>query len=226
MTRKRKSTETLNLPPPFRLESPRGAEAFAHACEIAGPEESGTLVWEERGDAATFALVLEPEQPLRTARRVFYAGMIALGDALAALGVRDVAYEWPDAVRTGGALAGGARLAWPQGADEEALPDWLVFGATIRAEAFGPDEDAHEDDPSGAARLVDLFARRFLAALDHWHEAGFPALMEKYEKRLPPGHSGTFTEDGDLPDQTLADGLRQPSWLDAQGRVRTALRKR
>ena len=40
--------------------------------------------------------------------------------------------DWPDAVRIDNGLVGGGRLAWPEGADEDAPPQWLVFGAMIR----------------------------------------------------------------------------------------------
>ena len=39
---------------------------------------AGTLVYVGRFDLAEFAVVLEPEEPLRTARRALYAGMVAL----------------------------------------------------------------------------------------------------------------------------------------------------
>ena len=49
------------------------------------PQGAGTLVYVGRFDLAEFAVVLEPEEPLRIARRTFYAGMAALADALAAM---------------------------------------------------------------------------------------------------------------------------------------------
>ena len=60
--------------------------------------------------------------------------MVALGDALAALAPpeKPIVIEWPDAICVDGGLVGGGRLAWPEHADERAVPDWLVFGAAIR----------------------------------------------------------------------------------------------
>src|SRR5256886_17710103 len=75
----------LDLPPPYRLITLREVgDAFAHACAIAADEGAGTLVYVGRFDLAEFAVVLEPDEPLRLARRAFYAGMVALADALAA----------------------------------------------------------------------------------------------------------------------------------------------
>ena len=79
---------------------------------------AGTLVYVGRFDLAEFAVVLEPDEPLRTARRAFYAGMAALADALAAHAPpeKPIAFDWPDAIRVDGGLVGGGRLAWPDGA--------------------------------------------------------------------------------------------------------------
>src|SRR6516165_12490884 len=125
----------LDLPPPFRAIALREAgNAFAHAIAIADAEGAGTLVHVGRFDLAEFALVLEPEETLRTARRVFYAGMLALADALAAHAPpeKPISFDWPDAICVDGGLVGGGRLAWPAAAAEDEIPSWLVFGAVIR----------------------------------------------------------------------------------------------
>ena len=105
-------------------------------------EGAGTLVWVGRFDLVEFALVLEPDEPLRSARRALYAGMAALADALAvhAPPEKPIAFDWPDAIRVDGGLVGGGRLAWPTGAAEQEPPPWLVFGATIRTVAMGESE--------------------------------------------------------------------------------------
>jgi hypothetical protein len=58
-------------------------DSFAHAMRVAPREGAGTLVHVGRFDLAEFAVVLEPEEPLRSARRALYAGLAALADALA-----------------------------------------------------------------------------------------------------------------------------------------------
>jgi len=78
------SKPALDLPPPFRLVTLREVgDAFAHATHVAGEEGAGTLVYVGRFDLVEFALVLEPDEPLKTARRALYAGLAALADALA-----------------------------------------------------------------------------------------------------------------------------------------------
>src|SRR5215212_10188171 len=129
------SAPALDLPPPFRLVTLREVgDAFAHACGIAAQEGAGSLVHVGRFDLAEFAVVLEPEEPLRTARRALYAGMTALADALAAHAPpeKPIAIVWPDAIRVDGGLVGGGRLGWPTDAADDDVPAWLVFGGMIR----------------------------------------------------------------------------------------------
>src|SRR5262249_36119292 len=133
----------LDLPPLFRLVTLREVgDAFAHAQQIAADEGAGTLVYVGRFDLAEFAVVLEPEEPLAQARRAFYIGCAALADALAgpAPPEKPLAFDWPGTIRVDHGLVGGARLAWPKGCDEKAVPDWLVFGAMIRTVSMGEEE--------------------------------------------------------------------------------------
>jgi hypothetical protein len=184
--------EALNLPPPFKLVTLREVgDAFVHARSIAGPDTAGTLVYVGRFDLVEFALVLEPEDTLAGARRVHYAGMVALADALAAFAPpeKPIEIDWPDTVRVDGGIVGGGRLAWPEGAPEDAVPDWLVFGATIRTVSLGADEPglhplsaALEDegfDGLESGRLVESFARHFMLALDTWYEQGFAGMAKQ-----------------------------------------------
>ena len=120
----------LTLPPLYTAVRLRElGDAFAHAVELAPRQGAGTLVHVGRFDLAEFALVLEPEEKLAQARRVFYAGMAALADALASSAPPETAIniEWPDALYVNGlarAKAGdkaGARERWTKA--QSALPD-------------------------------------------------------------------------------------------------------
>src|SRR5215510_11544052 len=107
------SAPALDLPPLFRLVTLREVgDAMAHATAVAAKEGAGTLVHVGRFDLAEFAVVLEPDEPLRQARRAVYAGAVALADALAvhAPPERPIAFDWPDAIRVDGGLVGGVRL--------------------------------------------------------------------------------------------------------------------
>lgn len=243
-TRLRTSSKpALDLPPPFRLVTLREVgDAFAHATRVATEEGAGTLVYVGRFDLAEFAVVLEPEEPLKTARRAVYAGLSALADALAvhAPPERPITFDWPDGVRVNGGLVGGARLAWPQGAEENEPPAWLVFAAMIRTVALGDEEPglrplsaALEEegfDDLGSGRLVESFARHLMVAVDTWQEQGFGAIGRNYLARLAP-ESGVRRDIGDNGDllvrrvatrkdkdaaeqRSLLRALAQPSWLD------------
>ena len=189
----------LDLPPPFRAVTLREVgDAFAHAVAIAAEEGAGTLVHVGRFDFAEFAVVLEPDEPLRTARRAIYTGMCALGDALATIAPPNkvISFDWPDAVRVDGGLVGGARLAWPPEALEDEPPAWLVFGVMIRLVTMGEDEPglrplaAVLNDEGGntvdGGVLAAHFARHLMAAFDTSQEKGFGEVARNYLSRLAP----------------------------------------
>ena len=99
MSRRANVEQTLDLPPGYTLVALRElGDAFAHGCVIAAEAGAGTLVWVRRYDLVEFAVVLEPEEPLQSARRAFFAGMNAAADAIAAHcpPEREVGFDWPD----------------------------------------------------------------------------------------------------------------------------------
>ena len=233
------SKPALDLPPPFRLITLREVgDAFAHAVRVAAEEGAGTLVHVGRFDLAEFAVVLEPDEPLATARRALYVALTALADALAvhAPPEKPIGFDWPDAVQVDGGLVGGARLAWPQDADEREPPDWLVFGAMIRTVSLGDEEagvrplsSALEEegfDDLGSGALVESFARHLMVAIDAWQEQGFGEIAKNYLARLSPekGVRRDLDGSGDLlvrrmgkaetERRSLVRALATPSWLD------------
>jgi biotin-(acetyl-CoA carboxylase) ligase len=213
-------------------------DAFSHAIEIASASGAGTLVYVGRFDLAEFAVVLEPDEPLRTARRAFHAGMVALTDALRAYAPpnKTVTIDWPDAIRVDGGLVGGGRLGWPASAKEDEPPPWLVFGAMIRTVSMTGEEpgvhplgSALEQEgfgEAGAVQVTESFARHLMLALDTWRVDGFGGVAREYLSRLSrQGRaSRRIDEQGDLLTHRIgADGterndllraLAAPSWLD------------
>jgi biotin-(acetyl-CoA carboxylase) ligase len=206
-------TGELTLPPPFTLVRLRElGDAFAHAQSIAAERGAGTLVYVGRFDLAEFAVVLEPDEPLKQARRAFYAGMAALADALVAHAQpeTEIAIDWPDSISVNRGLVGGGRLAWPQGTGEDETPAWLVFGAMIRTVSMSGSEPGlnplvtalEEEGFSDAMsdHVVESFARHFMVAVDSWQEKGFGAVAHSYLERLPAdqGVRRDIDESGDL----------------------------
>ena len=229
----------LDLPPLYRAIALREVgDAYGHARAVASQEGAGTLVHVGRFDLVEFAVVLEPDEPLRTARRAFYAGMVALRDALIAHAPpeRPITFAWPDAIYVDGGLVGGGRLGWPAGASEDDAPEWLVFGASIRIVAMGEKEaglrplySALEEegfDDTGSGRLVESFARHLMVAVDAWQSNEFATVTQQYLGHLTmeKGAIPSLDANGDLlvrwrgqkePDRHgLAQALATPSWLD------------
>jgi biotin-(acetyl-CoA carboxylase) ligase len=232
-------TPELALPPPFTAVRLRElGDAFAHAIAIAPEQGAGTLVYVGRFDLAEFAVVLEPEEPLRQARRAFYAGMVALADALAAHAQPETAISirWPDALFVNQGLVGGGRLSWPPGIKEDETPPWLVLGAMIRTVSMtgnepglnplvtALEEEGFTDVLSN--HLVESFARHFMVAIDSWQESGFGAVAKSYLARLPveKGLRRDIDEGGNLlvrrmgkvevERKMLLTQLAKPGWLD------------
>ena len=237
------SAQDILLPPAFRLVTLREVgDAFAHAKANAASEGAGTLVFVGRFDLVEFAVVLEPDEPLRQARRAFYAGMSALMDALVvnAPPEKPMNIDWPDAVRIDTGLVGGGRLAWPDDADENEPPEWLVFGAMIRTVSMAegdaglrPLSSALEEEGFSdmtAAELVEAFSRHFMSTIDTWQEQGFGAIAREYLSRLPAekGARRDIDENGDLlvrrmgqtdvERRKLLPALLKPSWYDPKAK--------
>ncbi len=229
----------LSLPPPFTLVTLREmGDAFQHAIDIAAEAGAGTLTYVGRFDLAEFAVVLEPDEPLRTARRVLYAGMTALTDALLAYAPPEkmVAIDWPDAIRIDGGLVGGGRLGWPKDAREDEPPAWTVFGAMIRTVSMtGAEPGVHPlasaleqegFDDVGAKQITESFARHLMVATHMWQTQGFGEVAKEYLQRLPRerGVSSRIDDNGDLLTRRtgrtdvdrhkLLPALTAPSWFD------------
>jgi biotin-(acetyl-CoA carboxylase) ligase len=237
------SASELTLPPPFSAVRLREVgDAFAHAASIAAERGAGTMVYVGRFDLAEFAVVVEPDEPLVKARRVFYAGMAALADALVALAQPNtsVTIDWPDSLLVNQGLVGGGRLAWPREVSEHEVPPWLVFGGMIRTVSLTGNEPglnpfvtALEEEgfsDTMSTQLLESFARNFMRTFDSWQESGFRAVARSYLERMPPkqGIRRDIDEDGDLlirhmgkvdvSRQKLLPRLGEPAWFDAATR--------
>jgi len=245
MSRLGEVDQTLDLPPGYTLVALRElGDAFAHGCEIAAEAGAGTLIWVRRYDLVEFAVVFEPDEPLTSARRAFFAGMNAVADAIAAHcpPEREVTFEWPDAIRFDAGLLGGARLGWPGDCAETDVPNWLVFAVILRAAdmvhldevqaASGVSMLGAGFEMADADAIIGSFARHLMTAFDRWNELGFDAIARDYLARLPTRKAGEIRAidiNGDLlvklpagsgpPERTsLVDALAKADWYDPQAR--------
>jgi biotin-(acetyl-CoA carboxylase) ligase len=220
----------LDLPPLVRhVAPPARVDPFAHARAIAAEAGAGTLVWAPAPDVLALAVVLEPDAPLPDARRAFFVGMAALGDALASACApeREILFDWPDGVFYDAARLGGARIAFAPG-DEGVVPDWAVFGVElIRARPGLPEAGLKPQstslmeegfDPDDV--IVESFARYLMLYADHWTHSGFGPIVESYLNRLRgAGREARIGRDGDLtapgkPRRALLTGLEACAWRD------------
>lgn len=237
----------LGLPPGFELMALReGGDAFAYAQQIAQRRGAGTLVFVQRFDLVEFAVVLEPAEPLASARRAFYACMNALADSLAAHcpPERPIRFDWPDAMTFDGGLLGGGRLAWPPGAAEDREPAWLVFGGMMRAAVVRGRDSALPLEPGywtigtalevegfdavDAGAIVQSFCRHLMVHVDAWGERGFAPVGQAYLARLNREDAlrRGIDVNGDLLVHEAGSARREPllralarsAWYDAQTR--------
>ena len=228
----------LVLPPPYAQRLIAAGDVLDEAIRLAPMEGAGTLVWRHGGGILAFAVVLEPERPLAEARLAFFAGMCAIGDALAAHCAPDrpVRFGYPDTILYDAARLGGARLATPESCADGRVPDWMIFAVELIAERDHlPDPGAYPDSTSlqeeefaPAEAIVESFASYLMLWLDRWAHKGFQGLAERYLERLdPPLEQGARgLADGDLMERlpsgeigrrSLAEGLAACRWRDGKG---------
>lgn len=229
----------LSLPPLYSLVSLRErGDAHAHACSIAAEAGAGTLVRVKRFDMAEFAVVLEPSEPLATARKAFLCGMAAVADALSthAPPEKPLTFDWPGGIRCDGARIGGGRLAWPEGCGEKEEPAWLVFSAMITLSRTFPEPGFYPNSTSlveegfedvDADMIIESFSRHLMVHFDAWTGKGFRSVAEAYLERVPrdrPSERRSFDPEGNLlvkanatgrvDKRPLVPGLRAAEWLD------------
>lgn len=227
----------MQLPPGFRAIGLRElGDAVAKAVAVAADEGAGTLVWTRRFDLVEVAVVLEPEEPLASARRAIFAGMNAAADALAAHcpPEKPITFVWPDTILFDGGLIGGTRLVWPEGASETEPPEWLVLGLMMRLMMHAGPASKHRTsleaegfevlDP---AELIGSFARHLMVHFHTWRERGFKQVGADYLARLSPDKSTRRGIDGNgdllvhrigksgaAERQALVLALAECGWLD------------
>ena len=241
----------LMLPPPFTLVKLREVgDAFAHATSIAAKEGAGTLVYIGRFDLAEFAVVLEPETPLRRPGAAFMPAW------------RRWSMRWPPTrsrkppspsigrIRSGSMWGWWAAAAWAGRKErkEDEMPPWLVFGAMIRTASLAsaepgvnPHATALEEEGFTdllAGQLVESFARHFMVYVDSWQEqrlrhggaqlSGAAAARDAASARSIDDNGDLLTRGTgktEVERQAFLPRLAKPAWLDPndQGAARMKL---
>lgn len=173
--------------------------AVARDGTIAGTCGAGDLFWSEAETHAVAAIVLEPEVPLSRALQMAPLMMVAMGDALGAIGPPNLALmnRWPFTLMANGGEVGHVSLHAPAGTRANTVPDYLVIGFSLaislpEALHAAPGLDVHttalHEEGCGdldRTQLIEAIARHFLAWLDDWQERGYACLHPVLVGRMP-----------------------------------------
>src|SRR6476646_5232892 len=90
---------------------------------------------------------------------------------------KPVEFGWPGTLLFDGARLGGGRLGWPPECSEEAVPNWLVFGAMLIASKHStgdpgmtPESTSLEDEECELTHeaLLEAFARNLMRGFHLW----------------------------------------------------------
>jgi hypothetical protein len=205
------------MPPGFTSHALREAgDAFQYAIANAADLGAASVVWVRRFDLVEFAVVLEPTEVLAQARLCHYMAMNAVADMLAAWcpPERPIQFGWPGAVLFDHGLIGGGRTAWPRGVAVDDAPDWIVFGAMLRAAVLADQEGAPRSLAIGsgvsmeetgftdvsAVEMIESFARHLNLNAYEWSRTGPKAAAKRFLDRLRPveGARQGIEPNGDL----------------------------
>ena len=172
------------LPPQYELHRPaRGGDVLAEAGRLArdGAEE-GTLVWSDAADDGfRVALVLRPERPAERVLQLVYVALMSLGRSVAELLPWPMAmrFRWPGRLLLGDDEVGRVGVLYPGSPGE--VPDWLVLDLALEPHVPCRDDDALPGESAPPAqRLLERFARHFLAGINRWDGDGFATIRREW----------------------------------------------
>ena len=142
-------------------------------------------------------IVLEPDVPLSQAVQMGPTLMVAIADALGAIGPPNVAltFSWPFTILANGGRVGRVVIAAPKGAGLQDVPPFLIVGFDIALsnKANGSEEPGrhpgttalHEEGCGeiDSIALIEAAARHFLSWIDSWQQDGFRAVHQSWLAR-------------------------------------------
>jgi len=176
---------------------------------------AGDLLWSQAETHARVAIVLEPECPLAKALQMAPLLMVAIGDALGAIGPPNLAlmYRWPSTLLVNGGEVGEVFLNAPEGVGLEDIPEFIVLGFSV-AMSLPPDISHAPGLASHATALfeegcgdldrtqvIEAVSRHFLSWVDAWEHDGFAAAHPDFRGRMQPADKlvvqiGPVTQEG------------------------------
>lgn len=170
----------------------------AIAGAAAGELGAGDLCWSEAEDQARAAIVLEPDCPLGKALHMAPLLMVAIGDALGAIGPPNLAlmYRWPFTLLANGGEVGQVLLRPAAGSAMDQIPAHIVLGFAISISH--PPEVLQEPGLAAAttalheegcgdldrSQILSAIARHFLMWIDTWQHDGLAAAHADFIGRM------------------------------------------
>lgn len=175
------------------------ADPFAVAVEGAasGSYGAGDVVWSEDRRRAAAAFILEPETPLVVAAQMVPVMMVALGDAVGAIGPPNLAltFRWPGTILANGGIVGKVAFRAPDNAAAADIPDHIVVGFELALDTSANSRGEPGLDPNVTAlyeegcgeldrtSIIEAVARHFLSWIDGWTHDGFRAAHQSWLSR-------------------------------------------
>lgn len=153
--------------------------------------DAGLLVWSIGSERLRAALVLAPDEPLRTSMVALGAAAVGLQNALGTLAPAETAVQfgWPDIIRLNGGRAGCLRVAASHD-DPNARPDWLVVGFDLTLELSADFEPGQTPDHT-ALYLENCRDVSGLELLEAWARHSLIWITEMTD---PQGRTRLLTE--------------------------------
>lgn len=170
-------------------------DPFIYAAQKASDKSLGAadVVWSRATDEMKWAIVLEPEVPLKSAKQMVLLAQVALADCLGALTPPKVAvtFNWPFAVLINGGYAAQVRAGVDRSAGVDEVPDWMTIGVEVLlsnpGDAAEPGEtpDVTMLSEEGGENLdrtivIESYSRHFLTWLNIWFDEGFKPVADAW----------------------------------------------
>lgn len=181
---------------------PAGDDPLRVAMEGArqGSFGAGDLFWSQAETHARVAIVLEPDCSLAKALQMAPVLMVAIGDALGAIGPPNLAlmYRWPSTLLVNDGEVGEVFLHAPEGGGLEDIPEFIVLGFSVAmslptdlldAPGLARHATALFEEGCGdldRTQVIEAVARHFLSWVDAWEHDGFAASHPDFRGRMQP----------------------------------------
>lgn len=165
-----------------------------------GKFSAGDLCWSMAETHARGAIILEPECSLSRSLQMAPLLMVAIGDALGAIGPPNLAlmYRWPSTLLVNGGEVGEVFLHAPEDTGLGDIPDFIVLGFSVAmslpsevfdAPGLARNTTALFEEGCGdldRTQVLEAVARHFLSWVDTWEHDGFGAAHADFRGRMQP----------------------------------------